>query len=66
MTAQQLQHLAELAGDAARYYRRTRPAWARTMAVAAHIARLAAAHEQQTEKVVRISAALKDIKAEIR
>jgi hypothetical protein len=66
MTAQQLQHLAELAGDATRYYRRTHPAWARTMGVAAHIARLAAAHEQQTEKVVRIDAALKDIKAEIR
>jgi hypothetical protein len=36
------------------------------MAVAAHIARLAAAHEQQAEKVVRIGAALKDIKVEIR
>jgi hypothetical protein len=65
MTAAQLQHLAELAGDAARYYRRTHPAWARTMAVAAHIGRLAAAHERQAEKVVSIGAALKDIKAEI-
>jgi uncharacterized membrane protein len=65
MTAEQLQHLAELADDAARYYRRTHPAWARTMAVAAHIARLAAAHEQEAERLVRIGAALKGIKADL-
>jgi uncharacterized membrane protein len=48
MTANRLQHLADLASEAARYYRRTRPAWARTIAAAAVIARLAAAHELAT------------------
>jgi uncharacterized membrane protein len=50
MTASRLQHLADLASEAARYYRRTHPAWARTIAAAAVIARLAAAHEDQAEE----------------
>ena len=51
MTAQQPQHLAALAGDAAHYYHHDYPAWARTMAAAAHIARLAAAHQQRQEGI---------------
>ena len=57
MTAQQLQHLAALAGDAARYYHHDHPAWARTMAAAAHIARLATAHQQRQEEAIATGAA---------
>jgi hypothetical protein len=66
MTANQLQHLAELASNAAHYYRRTHPAWARTMVIAAHVARLMVAHEQRREQAVRISTALQQIKADLR
>jgi hypothetical protein len=66
MTANQLHHLAELASNAAHYYRRTHPAWARTMVVAAHIARLMVAHERRREEAVRIGTALQEIKADLR
>jgi hypothetical protein len=50
MTANRLHHLAELASEAARYYRRSHQAWARAMATAAVIARIAAAHEHRGEE----------------
>jgi hypothetical protein len=63
MTADRLEHLAELANEAARYYRRSHPAWARTMVVAAHHARLMAAREARAEEAQRIQAELDGIKA---
>jgi hypothetical protein len=63
MTAKELEQLAELANQAARYYRPSHPAWSRTMAVAAHNARLMAAHEARAEEAQRIQAELDGIKA---
>lgn len=54
MTAAQLAHLAELANDAARYYRNSRPAWARTFADAAHTADLATIDEGHGEQTARL------------
>ncbi len=56
MTAARLEHLADLAAEAARYFRRTNPAWSRTMAAAARAARIMAAHEARAEVTQRLHA----------
>jgi hypothetical protein len=66
MTADRLEHLANMADEAARYFRRTNPAWARTMAAAATAARRAATHEREAEDRVRMQAQLVEIKKALR
>jgi hypothetical protein len=56
MTAARLEHLANLVDEAARYFRRTNPAWSHTMAVAARTARIMGAHEARAEATQHLHA----------
>jgi hypothetical protein len=63
VTAEQLVHLAELADQAADFFSDTNPTWARTMAHAAHTARLMAERQARGERVRELRASLARIKA---
>jgi hypothetical protein len=66
MTAAQLLHLAQLADEAAHFYRPTNPAWARTMAAAAQTARLMAERQARGERAQELRAALAAVKAAVK
>ena len=63
MTAQQLLDLAERADQAADFFAQTNPSWPRTMAGAAHTARLMAQRQARGERARELRAAVAQIKS---
>jgi hypothetical protein len=63
VTGRRLLHLAELASEAAEFTRAQRPAWARSLDQAAHIALLAAQRQTRAERVRELRAAVAAIEA---